>query len=61
MLFSTTTNTTEGIGQVVTATFSDVGLYVVFIVGIILGFFVLERILIAFFPDRYTKRENNVI
>lgn len=61
MLFSTTTNTTEGIGQVVTTFSEDIGLYVIFIIGIVFGLFVLEKILFAFFPDRYTKKENNII
>lgn len=60
MLFSSSTNANSGMSQVASATFSDVSGIVILILGIILGIYILERLIVSIFPHRYIDDKNNV-
>jgi hypothetical protein len=61
MLFSNSTNITGEMGAVATATFDGVGGYVILLIGIVLGFFILERLASVMFPKHYgDKKQNDV-
>jgi uncharacterized protein YneF (UPF0154 family) len=45
MLFSTTTEAMAGLGQVSTALFSDISGWLTLLIGIILGFWILETLI----------------
>lgn len=53
MLFSSSTDVYAGLGSVSTETFGGISIYVVLIAGIVLGFFIIERIVRAIFPKHY--------
>jgi hypothetical protein len=59
MLFSTSTDIYTGIGQVTTGIFSDIQGYVIAIIGIVLGLFVLSLILQKLYPDRHKPELDN--
>lgn len=59
MLFSTTSEMTSGIGSVATSVFDDIGLYAIIIIGIILGFFIIEKLAVAIFPKHYGEPKQN--
>lgn len=51
MLISSSTGAYTEIGRVATTIFSDFSTPLIFIVGIILGFYILERIIGIFYPQ----------
>lgn len=53
MLFSSSTNLFTDLGSLSTGIISDVKIYIFMIAGLILGFYVLERIIIGIFPEKY--------
>jgi hypothetical protein len=57
MLYSSTTNFYGGVSQVATGTFGDILPFLYVLLGIILGFFVLETLLSFFYPERYPKED----
>ena len=58
MLFSSSTDIYSGLGAVSTETFGGISIYVVLIAGIVLGFFIIERIVRAIFPKHYIGDNN---
>jgi len=59
MLFSSSTNITSEMGAVATTAIDDVGIYVILLIGIVLGFFILERLAIAIFPKHYGETKQS--
>lgn len=59
MLFSSSTNTTNEMGSVASSVFDGVGTYIILLIGIVLGFFILERLAIAIFPKHYGETKQN--
>lgn len=58
-MFSSTTDVYTGLSQVSTTAFSDIKLYVVVIAGIVLAFYIVERLAQAIFPKAYYKESMN--
>jgi len=59
MLISTTTDAYTAIGSISTSIFADFFPYIALITGVVVGFFVIERILHAVYPHRYIDNEND--
>ena len=59
MLFSSSTDIYSGIGQVATGIFSDIQGYVIAIIGMVFGFFVITMILSSLYPDKYIDNTND--
>lgn len=55
MLFSSSTDVISGLASVSNESFQGISVYVVLIAGIVLGFFIIERIVRAIFPRHYTS------
>lgn len=55
MLISSSTSFMSDVSQVATGTFSDISGYLIFVLGIIVGFFVVEKILESVYPEKYPK------
>jgi hypothetical protein len=53
MLFSSSTDVYEGLGSTATGMFSDFKVYIFIIIGVVLAFYIIERIVIAVFPRKY--------
>ena len=53
MIMSSTTDIYAGLAAVSNDAFNGIGIYVVLVAGIVLGFFILERLAVAIFPDKY--------
>jgi uncharacterized membrane protein len=62
MLFSSSTDVISGLASVSNESFQGISVYVVLIAGIVLGFFIIERIVRAIFPRHYTSdnKQDNV-
>jgi hypothetical protein len=56
MLISTSTDVYSAIGQVASSTLSGFWGFIIFITGVILGFYLLDKLLNILYP---TKIENN--
>jgi hypothetical protein len=53
MLMGSSTDVYSGLSQVSTGAFNDVKVAVIIIAGIVLGFYILERLITAIFPHKY--------
>ena len=53
MLFSSSTDAIGQMGSVAISAFDGVGTYVILLIGIVLGFFIIERLITAIFPKAY--------
>jgi uncharacterized membrane protein len=61
MLFSSSTNVVSDLASVSNDSFQGISMYVVLIAGIVLGFFIIERIVRAIFPKHYGNNNQNDI
>lgn len=53
MLFSSSTDVVSGLASVSNESFQGISIYVVLIAGVVLAFFIIERIIRAIFPKHY--------
>jgi uncharacterized membrane protein len=58
MLFSSSTDVVSGLASVSNESFQGISVYVVLIAGIVLGFFIIERIVRVIFPKHYNSNNN---
>jgi hypothetical protein len=62
MLMSSSTNVYASLGSIATNIITDFKVYIFIIVGVVFGFYIIERLITAIFPQKYygEKQENDI-
>jgi F0F1-type ATP synthase assembly protein I len=60
-MFSSTTDIYAGLGSIATGIISDFGLFIFVIIGIVLAFYIIERLITALYPKAYGENKTNEI